>query len=67
MIRQLAEQVCPLPPEVKAFRDNNLEIRRNPTDDDQLSLLKSVRSYFLECIHLCRCLSMILLYRVSVI
>ncbi|KAL9034586.1 MAG: hypothetical protein Q9180_005322 [Flavoplaca navasiana] len=46
MIRQLAEQVSPLPPEVKAFRDNDLEKRRNPTDDERLALLKSMCSDF---------------------
>lgn len=52
VIRQLAEQSSPLPPEVKAFRDNDLEKRRNPTDDERTSLLKSMCSYF-QTVYIC--------------
>ncbi|KAL9033006.1 MAG: hypothetical protein Q9180_006179 [Flavoplaca navasiana] len=52
MIQQLAEQVSPLPPEVKAFRDNDLDKRRNPTDDERLALLKSMCSYFQD-VYIC--------------
>lgn len=52
VIRQLAEQFTPLPSEVKAFRDNDLEKRRNPTDDERISLLKSMCSYF-QTVYIC--------------
>lgn len=52
VIRQLAEQLGSLPPEVKAFRDNDLERRRNPTDDERVSLLKSLCSYF-QTVYIC--------------
>lgn len=42
IIRQLAEQTSPLPPEVKAFRDKDTQERRNPTDDERVSLLRSL-------------------------
>ncbi len=40
--RQLAEQTSPMPPEVKAFRDKDTQKRRNPTDDEWISLLRSL-------------------------
>ena len=40
--RQLAEQTSPLPPELKAFRDKDIQNRRNPTDDERISLLTSI-------------------------
>lgn len=40
--RQLAEQISPLPPEVKAFRDKDTQERRNPTDGERISLLRSI-------------------------
>jgi hypothetical protein len=40
--RQLAEQTSPMPLEVKAFRDKDTQKRRNPTDDEWISLLRSL-------------------------
>ena len=40
--RQLAEQTSPLPPEVKSFCDKNTHSRRNPTDDERISILRSI-------------------------
>ncbi len=40
--QQLAEQTSPLPPEVKAFRDKEKQERRNPTDNERISLLRSI-------------------------
>jgi len=40
--RQLAEQISPLPPEVKAFRNKDTQERRNPTDGERISLLRSI-------------------------
>ena len=44
--RQLAEQISPLPPEVKAFRDKDIQERRNPTDGERISLLRSICLFF---------------------
>ncbi|KAL8860761.1 MAG: hypothetical protein Q9178_002791 [Gyalolechia marmorata] len=52
VIRQLAEQLNPLPAEVKVFRDNDLEKRRNPTEDERISLLKSICSHF-HAVYIC--------------
>ncbi|KAI4146689.1 MAG: hypothetical protein L6R39_003369 [Caloplaca ligustica] len=42
VVRQLAEQTSPLPPELKAFRDQSTQARRNPTDNERISLLRSI-------------------------
>ncbi|KAL8919594.1 MAG: hypothetical protein Q9172_004922 [Xanthocarpia lactea] len=52
VIRQLAEQLSPLPAEIKVFRDNDLEKRRNPTEDERISLLKSICSHF-HVVYIC--------------
>ena len=40
--RQLAEQTNPLPPEIKEFRDKSAQKRRNPTEDERISLIRSI-------------------------
>lgn len=40
--RQLAEQIHPLPPEVKVFSEKNAKRRRPPTEDERLSLVRSL-------------------------
>ncbi|KAL8790643.1 MAG: hypothetical protein Q9213_000491 [Squamulea squamosa] len=50
--RQLAEQSIPLRPEAKTFRDNDLERRRNPTEDERISLLRSMCSLF-QTVYVC--------------
>lgn len=44
--RQLAEQTSPLHPEVKAFCEKDTHSRRKPTDDERISLLKSICLFF---------------------
>ena len=44
--RQLAEQIRPLPPEVKTFHDKNIQERRNPTNNERISLLRSICLHF---------------------
>ena len=40
--RQLAEQTSPLPPEVKVFHEKDAQRRRNPTNDERISLFRSI-------------------------
>ncbi len=42
LIRQLAEQTNPLPPEVKDFCEKDTQKRRHPTDDERILLLRSL-------------------------
>ncbi|KAL8648633.1 MAG: hypothetical protein Q9210_004877 [Variospora velana] len=42
VIRQLAEQTSPLPPKLKAFHNQNTRARRHPTDNERISLLRSI-------------------------
>ncbi|MCJ1394650.1 hypothetical protein MMC18_007530 [Xylographa bjoerkii] len=46
IIRQLAEQSKPLPPEVNAFRDKYAEKRRHPTADERISLMRTISEHF---------------------
>lgn len=46
IIRQLAEQTSPLPAEVKAFYEKDSQMKRNPTDDERISLLRSICHFF---------------------
>jgi hypothetical protein len=46
LTRQLAEQIDPLHPEVKLFHDENARKNRNPTNDERLSLFKSISLSF---------------------
>jgi hypothetical protein len=46
IIRQLAEQSKPIPPEVNAFRDKFTEKRRHPTDDERISLVRTISELF---------------------
>ena len=44
--QQLAEQISPLPTEVKAFQNTKARRRRNPTNDEWLSLLECICGHF---------------------
>jgi hypothetical protein len=46
LTRQLAEQMDTLATEVKVFHDKAIQKNRNPTDDERLSLVKSISHYF---------------------
>lgn len=46
LTRQLAEQMDTLPTEVKVFHDKTIQKNRNPTDNERLSLVKSISCYF---------------------
>ena len=43
---QLAKELNPLPPEVKAFCEKDAKERRNPTEGERISLLRSICTYF---------------------
>ena len=43
---QVAKELNPLPPEVKAFCEKDAKERRNPTEGERISLLRSICSYF---------------------
>jgi hypothetical protein len=46
IIRQLAEQCTPIPPEVKAFREKYMDTRIHPTAEDRIPLIESISSFF---------------------
>jgi hypothetical protein len=46
LTQQLAEQMDTLPAEVKVFHDETIRKNRNPTDNERLSLVKSISGYF---------------------
>jgi hypothetical protein len=44
--RKLVDQIKPIPPEVKAFREKYAEKSRHPTGDERISLLRTVSKLF---------------------